>query len=806
MSYGTINIKLRPIKFAFLVDPTDKAALSEAIEVNTFLWGGMFNPIIPTFERIPKVWRHKPLGDSKSKKILAGYLDAYDADYVVPLGKCCGRTLDVGNRRVISSSEILAGVEEDGIPQYGIGLFEVLQHLIAKELKFVRRKPLDIRLPDCGKRFRHFLASVFGSLPRNINTIFVNKFEKLLGGTRVPCSKSNYPKFLTERNLFFIRLSSLYLRPPPQTWLRGPCIFFCDAAKAMDVIDYWNLRAVGWDVIPVPRQSAEFDSVKQFASAFIESNFFPDRFNPQIYHNTTLLKSRSVSDDELKQFAKSLKVPPSDKAGEPKLVRQHWYPRIWSEWARRMDHVECCQIEARSAEQDLSESEGGIRFRTLDPEFISEFGRYGQVRFANELEFRVYGGKELVAEVLPEAGRDLATAVAGASFGEWRFSRTAIVYLSGGSGESVHLPLPIAQEVFCQWFRYRKWEVKLSVPGRVAKQMLKLLGGKWGVSTLADEGIIRLLERLEERERTTKEGKVLVKEAKAISKEELWGEISKIANQKRFRPDPKRILQRLTHVQIFRLGLQVQCPTCGQHPWYSLKDVAYEVQCQKCGDRFSIPCDSPDEIKWSYRPFGPFSSPNRAHGGYCVLLTLRFFSELLRGATTPIMSFTAKQGGKEIEADLALLFRLSQFGYSKTQLIFAECKTHMPFKRPDADRMRLLYGEFPGALLVFATLNKELTSTERRLLCPLVRRSRRDWMSIRPFNPVLILTATELYSDRGPPECWKNQGGKHAAFAHYHRVQAELVELCDVTQQLYLDLESRDQLLERRRKKRGKTG
>src|SRR3972149_2888998 len=213
MAYGTINLRLRPIKFAFLVDPTDRDGLLEAIEINTFLWGGMFNPIIPAFRRLPKIWREIPFKNLNSKTILEGYLDAYDPDYVVSVGKCSSRNFDVGNRQLISSSEILAGVEEDGIPKYGIGLFEVLQYFIDRELKFTRRKPLDVYLLDFGKPFHLFMASVFGSLSQSINKILSDNFKDILGAKKVICTISNYSEFLTPAKLFLRRMSSLYIRP-----------------------------------------------------------------------------------------------------------------------------------------------------------------------------------------------------------------------------------------------------------------------------------------------------------------------------------------------------------------------------------------------------------------------------------------------------------------------------------------------------------------------------------------------------------------------------------------------------------------
>ena len=57
MTKGTVKVTLRPIKLAFLVHPEDKKSLLESIEINTFLWGGVYNPIIPTYKRIPSKWK-----------------------------------------------------------------------------------------------------------------------------------------------------------------------------------------------------------------------------------------------------------------------------------------------------------------------------------------------------------------------------------------------------------------------------------------------------------------------------------------------------------------------------------------------------------------------------------------------------------------------------------------------------------------------------------------------------------------------------------------------------------------------------
>jgi hypothetical protein len=791
MAYGTINIRLRPIKFAFLVDPTNKAAILEAIQINTFLWGGMYNPIIPVFKRTPKVWQDKPFKNPKPKNILEGYLDAFDPDIVVPIGKCTQNTFNIENRKLIPSSEFLMGIEKDYTPKYGIGIFEILKYFISKELKFIRREPFDFVLPDFKKGHSLFLASIFGALPQNIDKIFNEDFADTLGVKRVICSINNYAEFFATQKLFLRRISSLYLKSMRiRGWDGGQCIFYLDASNPLDIIDYWNLRAVGWIVVPVAKQSAGCDSTKRLVLNFIEDNFYPYRENPDFYHNATLIKSRSMSETELKDFADSLKLPPPDnKKGWSRISLQRWYPRIWDEWARDKDNVECCELKSLETQHDLSEYQERISFRTLDPEFINRFGGHGEARFANEIELRFYGDKELLAEVIPESDENLIRALGGIGFDEWRFSRKNIVYLSRHINWHIHLSIPKAEAVFSEWLNSQKWKTELSAPGRIAKQMIKQLGGVWGISLLAKEGIIKLLE--------TMVG------GKTIKEEAIWAEIQKITNQERlFRDDPNKFLQRLLDVHMLRLGIEVQCPICTQHSWYSIKDVDYELQCSNCTERFQIPSHTPKELKWSYRTFGPFSLPHQAHGVFAVLLTLRFFSQLLDGATTPLMSFVAKKDNKQIEADLGLLFQESRFGYKKTELIFAECKTYNHFGKKDTDRMILLADQFPGAFLVFATLRRSLTQKEKKLLRPVVNRGRKYWTDERPYNPVLILTGTELFSNWRPPQCWKDAGGIHAPFAQKYKYLRNLFELCDATQQLYLDMKPWHEWLKERWDKR----
>ena len=117
---GSINIKLRPIKLGFLVNPNDKKSLMRAIEINSMLWGGSYNPIIPTFKKIPASWKknHEGFGYN-AKKIQMGYVDAFDPDFLVPLGECKKDVFSFLKREVINENEIDSKATEEGTFGYG---------------------------------------------------------------------------------------------------------------------------------------------------------------------------------------------------------------------------------------------------------------------------------------------------------------------------------------------------------------------------------------------------------------------------------------------------------------------------------------------------------------------------------------------------------------------------------------------------------------------------------------------------------------------------------------------------------------
>ena len=238
---------------------------------------------------------------------------------------------------------------------------------------------------------------------------------------------------------------------------------------------------------------------------------------------------------------------------------------------------------------------------------------------------------------------------------------------------------------------------------------------------------------------------------------------------------------------MFKLGLRMQCPNCLRRFWSPLEAMENSFTCPKCLEAFSA-IGNLDGATWSYKTTGPFSVPNYADGAYAVLLSLEFFGSdhiLNTIRTTSVFSFVAEADDKKkMEADFALFWEESIYGEKKDGILFGECKTYGHFTDKDFDRMRYLANTFPGAVLVFSTLRKSFTKKEILGITRIAKKGRKHWKPERPLNPVLILTGTELLNYPGPPYCWEDS--IKTKFGHMRG----LFDMCDPTQQIYLNLPS----------------
>ncbi len=778
---------LRPIKLAFFVPPGDQIALLRAIELATILWGGAYCPILPAYKKLPRAWKEEPVHLGSVESILKGYVGTFDPDFLVPLGGAKDNIPEFDELEVITEDEIVTAFNSDGTPMYGVGIHEILDDLIEKHLRYELRHPLIPVIPEIDRRYVPFLASIVGKLPTNEIDKIGDALVRDFGGQKVGCSLDNFWEFfrhdwLTPRRMSYWNLTQR-TSPEPHN-LR--CIFYLDARNFIDIIDFWNLRAAGFHVMPLPRQRRDDPDLLKHVKEFAERSVRTNRYNPDLKYNANVIKGRTIKESEFEEFAKHTLRP---AVGDALLTLSVHYPRLWDEWARRYDVGEIATVKAKETTEERGSVHDELSFNAVAPDFAAEFVGSAKPRFANEIDLVALDNVEPIASVIPQGGPKLAQEISGRSLEHWRLSKRGLVHLANAPGHSASLPVPRAQHVVEKWFETRGWGTGISDAGQIILRLVHHLGGTYGIGRLRDEGMIRLL-----REITDEQFIGLHKlRAKLHALKSNWG-----------KKDPSLRIQSLIESRFVTLGIRTKCPACGQRTWCSIEDLQPVVRCTECLSDLALPTHSPERaLEWTYRAIGPLASRRGAFDAISVLLTHSFFSHNLHGSTTPAFGLTLARSGNDesFELDLALFLRSPSLESDRTELVFAECKSYNEFTRRDASRMGAVAGEFPGVVLVFATLRDCITDKEKRLLRPVVNRGRRYWKAERPFNPVLVLTGTELFSWKSPTNTWEDKGGRHAAFRH-RWFESDLIKLCDATQQLYLDMDPWYDWLEDKRAKR----
>src|SRR5207249_10974685 len=123
--------------------------------------------VIPVFRRTPRWWDRLPGVETSAREIVAGYLSAFEPDFVVATRPGQESAISVEEGRVIQIEDVLSEGEDNGV-RYGTSAVEVYQRLYDDRFRFVQRRPPTVVVPSAGKsRLDLFLAGSLGTFPQS---------------------------------------------------------------------------------------------------------------------------------------------------------------------------------------------------------------------------------------------------------------------------------------------------------------------------------------------------------------------------------------------------------------------------------------------------------------------------------------------------------------------------------------------------------------------------------------------------------------------------------------------------------------
>ena len=787
-----IDIRLRPIRFGFLVRPTDKAKILEIFRINTCLWGGMFNPIIPFLECVPPWWERHDFGSENANQIINGYLNFFEPDFLVEAEDGLANGLGYDSERVLHFEDILVEPGQWG-RGYGLSVYNIYSALYQEIFRFETRHPPNIVSVDArDDSFATFVASNFGSFPiQEQFAYFERNYKEVFNPEHVILDSTILSKLYRSVHDTPLSMSHAKLRVDyhDQQEFR---LFILNAKETIDLVDFWNLRATHDRVMAVPVQWIEELSpfCKELILGVYQSlNEGPNR--RPLRHISIFARSIPSEDiDEI--FGNYLRVDEKEAN-----ALQTWYPAIWRKPSERVVEPTRPTLEADRKELNIliEENNSEIQFDWLSPGFANEHSNQFQV--ANVVRLHDWRSTGQIATVFPCDHKN------SPFFKSFRHRVRGTYFLPTTEGLVTFIKRRNTPEhwdldgttLLGKWFKANHVSTSLSDAGSSTQQIIQALEGPGGVGRLAHEGVIEFLNQIANRPNT------------------------KTATYERFRRNilcavenaelDNQIFEALVERKVVELGLELKCGKCGSWSWYSVKQLDYLLTCNFCFKQIDFPVINPINCKrsrWAYRVIGPFAQPDYAKGGYAAALAIRFFASVLGEFGSSEATWSAGQElelptGEKIEADFILWQqRRKFFGLDfPTELVFGEAKSFKrSFNQHDVNQMKQLAETFPGSILVCAALKVDTNFSKKEIerLKKLAEWGREyDEDSQKSRAPVIIVTGTELFTEYSLEESWKEKGGKHKQLIELPATSVRLDNLrilADLTQQLYLGMPSYD--------------
>lgn len=733
-----INQRVTPIKLCFLIMPDSESSFMQAAEIACGLWGGLFCPILPFYETLPGDFRNEYGIEIPTGQFYWNSLENYDVDAVV-IDDDIDRavvTKIVTSRIILTVTELITGKGHLHHYNYGIPIHLIAEDVAENNFKFLRQDKAQFTLPKIADN-QLFLKAWVGTLTQAMSETIEEIFSFYNSVTSVQVDWGTVDSYLQSDYPNPLTLSNYKLSLWPNQLNHKRILLYClDATRLRDIISFWNLRAAGNFVTPIPYNRPMDESLQAIFNVFYQRQLDNQDGG---FNIITCLDNHSSSQIVFDLQANYHSTYPKTKGTQ--IAVQSWFPRFWEEHELQVsDHVKAATPFSQSEFSYYDAAEQFVKFPALPLPFrvgidLSKRWTYRlQIELTMTDPFGEYAG--LISGI---SERQLRGLLGDMAFGEgWRVSAGILhrIILANRSSREIHLNPPKAMDFFSMLFHNKDYDLHVTSNSKLAQEVFRNMHGLYGFMFYRQKGRLSVIEMFEN--------------GNEVGFAALLGAIKRNMNNT---DSSGFFISRLLEHKIIEFGALIKCSVCEQSGYFLSEDILNQLRCPMCRNSFALPMSTPNKIQWAYRGIGPFTRNNKAGGVMSVFATLWLFLEHITDdkKISSLFGFELRKRDQTIhtnpmEIDLCLLAGDKHDQYKEPDLIFCECKTYIELKQVDIDRMQMLGDQFPDAILVFATLNEALSANEVSLLIPLVQHFQKGHRQ-RPRNPVLIFTGQELLSE-----------------------------------------------------------
>ena len=706
-----VSCVARPARIAFLLGKPDHAQLREVLKINTTLWGGMFNPIVILDGSDKRhLGRHAEYADSHEKRTLALLRD-FDPDVLIRYTDVLPDYLNAFGHRCFGPEKLRWNPWGHGEVSFFLQVWPFL-HEFWKEAYRGNPNGLPVRYIDyeaCPTGETTFLMARFGGFtdPANEQSTLREYFE----ATPI-VYEENFRKNFKVGELHLPMGLTTYGLDVASPGFDNFKFFALDTNDVFDLVDYWNLRAAGLWVFPLPTKS--YTDFAVGAKEFADRATYP--INPHVMNYPTVVKADSVSDESLDEIADWVAG-----LGVKGLSRQGWVPKHGERGYRVAPELEVKEVEGvrDSTEAIFTDGFGSVRVPVPKCEFA---GAASSQHWCVSLKVFT-GHDEQLCYRLPWLRRECDEA---ADYGvnqsfevtASRVSKRGIVAWQRGSDADVSFfPLSV-DRVGRAFLKSCGIEFsRFSSPGLATQRAIDQLGGLFLSGTLQQRGVREILEQLSH-------GRSMLADD---VRRTMWKSAAPSDERKKAVPN---ILDNLFEKRVLRIGIKFKCARCERYDWYHVSEFDEQFRCKWCFEGQPVP--RLDDKKWEYKSDGLFRLENKMQGALSTILALRFlYSYLDHSNFHYLPSFEYSVEGTNAEADF-LVFS-TDFFQVDVDVIIGEAKSGLSLRDVDKERMQILAAK-TGAIVAFCTLNPDFSTTDKEYFCSLIEKGHR---AILITGPVL---------------------------------------------------------------------
>ncbi len=712
-----VRQRLRPSRYAFVVNEGDLGAALQAASLNAVLWGGIYNPIVPLMP-----------GENRD-----GLLKAFDPDLLVNLTGADLPADLVGRHehRIVAPAHLV--LTDDRTNRRGLGfafnILPLLRYVHEKEVRFSAEPTrAAVLVPQAAASWPEFVAFAYGSfqwLPE-MDVNFEEMFRRGLRAGNIDLLELTPPPDY-DTLLLPVDFTGYGLRLfGGRASFSSHIIFIGDHRNLGDLVEFWNIRATGRTVVFMPAVAYRvFEPLIRLVAA---KGRYP--INQQVENHADLQKGPSLSDAA---FAEVCDWIATLDLGQ--LPRRNWRPRFGLEMEWYVGDIQVAELEASEGDE-ISILENGqmTPVKLIPPPYLAdETVRKGQLSWSVEVtmsggfrdpEFMFSFPNEPAVEAVVRRG------VIGMP-GEVRLGRRGIVLQQDWAGSTLYLmPVP-TKDVLHALLRQAGLEAEPSQPGQYAEQIVKKMGSLHGDCRIFKvRGVREILDRLGDGTTLTKGNmcqavmSVTPDEHGQNWRPEFYNDL--ILRYGQGRPlDFGTIFDVLLEKRILRPGFVFRCRTCFKDDWYHVSEFAEEYTCRFCFTPQRVNFASVHE--WQYKADGLFRIPDSAQGSVAVILSLwRFehFANGHHGRYVTSRNLVARDTGRRYEIDYAYVV-MGTFDTSY-DLVLGQATRFGDFTDDDMQKMGELADRFPRRpYLAFSTLKERYSDADKARLRDLAGRGYR---------------------------------------------------------------------------------